>query len=188
MSPTQRFGGADLRTVGAGILSVVLLIISGCTTVERNTEEVAQVQTGATPGSTELPLVIAVGRSDQNSEDLARVLAQAEERTVALDRLTAPLMRRGLAEEAAVIAVCGALGQVVTQGPTLTRELLFRIIFANLITSFHGDQISALAASQGIVNELSDGTADDPVWARAALSKSGHCSPRKSWTDSAIAG
>ncbi len=187
-SPTQHFGGADLRTVGAGLLSVVLLIISGCTTVERNTEEVAQVQADVTPGSTELPLVVAVGRRDRNSEDLARVLAQAEERTVALHRLTAPLMRRGLAEEAAVVAVCGALGQVVLQGPALTREVLFRIVFADLITSFRGDQIGALAASQGIVNALSDGTADDPLWARAALSKSGHCSPKKSWTDSAIAG
>ncbi len=188
MSPTQRFGGADLRTVGAGLLSVVLLIISGCTTVERNTEEVARVQTGATLGSTELSLDVTVGPSDRNSEDLARVLAQAEERTVALDRLTAPLVRRGLTEEAAVVAVCGALGQVVLQGPALNREVLFRIIFANLVTSFRGDPIGALAASQGVVNELSDGTADDPVWARAALSKSGHCSPRKSWTDSAIAG
>lgn len=182
------FGGVNLRTVGAGLLSVVLLIISGCTTVEPNTGEVAQVQTGASPGSTELPLVVAVGRRDRNSEDLARVLSQAEERTVALDRLTAPVTRRGLAEDAAVVAVCGALGQVVPQGPALTRELLFRIIFGYLVVSFRGDQIAALAAGQGLVNELSDGTANDPVWARAALSKSEHCSPRKSWTDSSTAG
>ena len=166
---------------------MVLLIISGCTTVEPNAEEVAQVEAGAPSGSTDLALDIVAGPSDRNSQDLARVLAQAEERTVTLERLTAPLIRRGLAEETAVVAVCGALGQVVPQGPALTREVLFRITFANLITTFRGDKIAALAAGQGIVNELSDGSENDPVWARAALSKSEHCSPKKSWTDSSTA-
>lgn len=170
MGPTNRGIG-----VGTLVLAVVLLAGGGCTTVERNANDAAQTRTSVTPTSLVSALNVTAPTSEWNSEELARVLLNAEERTIPFDRLTAPLLRQGLAEDAAVDAVCNALGQVLLGGPGLTRDALFGIIFSNLIASLHGDQIAALRAGQGIVNELSDGTTNDQLWARVALSKSGHC-------------
>ncbi len=164
-----------MKSVGAGILVVVLLVAGGCTTVERNPDDFPQTQTGVPPNSLVSAVDLVAATSEWNSEELARVLLRAEERTIPFDRLTAPLRRRGLAEDAAVDAVCDALGHVLLGGPHLTLDDLLSIIVSNLNASLHGDQIAALLAGQGIVNELSDGTANDQLWARVALSKSGHC-------------
>ncbi len=169
--------GSTTKGVGvrAGVLVVVLLLVGGCTTVERNTDDFPQTQTDVSPSSLVSALDVAAPASEWSSEELARVLLKAEERTIPFDRLTAPLQRRGLAEDAAGDAVCNALDHVLLEGPDLTRGALFGIISSSLIASLHGDQITALRASQGIVNELSDGTANDQLWARVALSKFGHC-------------
>lgn len=170
MGPTN--GGVGF---GTQVLAAVLLAAGACTTLERNANDAAQTRTSVTPTSLVSALDVTASTSEWNSEELARVLIRAEERTIPFDRLTAPLLRQGLGEDAAVDAVCDALGDVLLGGPGLTRDDLFGIIFSNLVASLHGDQIAALLASQGIINELSDGTTNDQLWARVALSKSGHC-------------
>lgn len=177
-----------MKTV-AGILTVVLLVAGGCIASERNADDVAHdngdarsvtSQTGSAAAPKTLFLDVAASTSGPTSGELVRVLKQAEERTVTFDLLTASLVRRGLSDEAATDAVCDALGEVVLRGPSLSRDDVFRIIVSNLVISLNGDRFSALFAGQAIVNELSDGTANDPVWARVALSKSGHCRQKPS--------
>ncbi len=67
-----------MKSVGAGILVVVLLVAGGCTTVERNPDDFPQTQTDVTPSSLVSAVEVAAPTSEWNSEELARVLLQAE--------------------------------------------------------------------------------------------------------------